>query len=484
MNEKLRILVIDDEPNVTSTIKRGLARKGFDVIELNDPLKIEEYLLYTDLSLVITDLKMPGMDGLRVLELVKQCKTDLPVLILTGHGTIQTAVEATRLGAADFLTKPFNNQDLLSVVQRHAKVDQALPDDIKESFESQEFKSQETIVVKPDKVLLPGEIISTETIPNGFKEVKFENIITGQFLPFALYIQIYNQSSQRYFLRKISNENTVLTTGLWTILQKRGLGSVYIREQNYSDYLEYFNAVKSAPGVLQKHIQEKKKLDLYDKAVESIREILAEPLKNKNVKHAVGLVSDIFKSIDKDPCAYHDMFKMFTRDAKLFNHSSNVCLLSMAFGLYLGIEPKKVQVLGLGALFHDVGMNTVDNRILEKRTALTRAEWQHIKGHPERGYSMVKSSGMARIPVLKIIFQHHEKNDGTGYPMGLVGDQIDFFALLFRIVDMFDTMTTKKPYRDAFTAAQALKQIYLTEPSARTREFIREFIRFLGGQKE
>jgi CheY-like chemotaxis protein len=80
MAERLKILAVDDEPNVTKMIKRLLVVAGYDVVELNDPLKVEEFILYAEFSLVITDLKMPGRDGLEVLRLVKESKPNLPCL--------------------------------------------------------------------------------------------------------------------------------------------------------------------------------------------------------------------------------------------------------------------------------------------------------------------------------------------------------------------------------------------------------------------
>ena len=71
-NNKVKVLVVDDEPSVTKTVARLLARGGYDAIEVNDPSKVEEYLLYTSLGLVITDYQMPGLNGLQVLELIKR----------------------------------------------------------------------------------------------------------------------------------------------------------------------------------------------------------------------------------------------------------------------------------------------------------------------------------------------------------------------------------------------------------------------------
>jgi response regulator RpfG family c-di-GMP phosphodiesterase len=483
MPEKLKILLVDDEPNITKVLKRLLSSKGYEAVEVNDPLKVEEYLLYTDFSLVITDLKMPGLDGLGVLELVKRSKPDTPVLMLTGISTIDAAVQATKLGASEYLTKPIDNESLLKAVKKHISVDQVVPDSVKDAIAGSSLGRDAVLVADPTKLVLTDEILSTETIPDGLVEVKFENIMPGQFLPFGIFVQIFNKKTRRFYLRKLCQENTVFTSGLADILKKRNLGSVYIREEEYASYLEYHNAIKNAPNVMNKaRIKDQKKMVLYGKAVEAISDILSEPIDNKNIQSAMDLVDDFFRTIVEDPVTYQDMFRLFKRDTSIFNHSANVCLLAVSFGVYLGLEQKIVNILGFGALFHDVGMNRVERKILEKTAPLTPLEWQEIKKHPERGLALLKGSTLIPVQALRIVLEHHEEEDGSGYPRGLKGAQISHMARLCRLVDKFDGMTTPKPYRAAFTAAEALKRIYFEESNEKVQALIRKFIAFLGGQ--
>ena len=483
MAEKLRILAIDDEPNVTKMIKRLLVVAGYDVVELNEPLKLEEFILYTEFSLVITDLKMPGRDGLEVLRLVKESKPELPVVMLTGISTIETAVEATKLGAAEYLTKPIDKETLSAAVKKHANMDQALPAGVKALMEGASFQEIVDEAIEPEKILLSDEILSTETIPDGLVEVKFSNIVPGQFLPFAIYIQIYNRKSKRHLLRKICQENTVFTSGMHQILEKKNLGSVFIREHDYDAYLEYHQAMRSATSLRHTQIRDKKKLVLYGKAVEAITDILSDPVENQHIQSALDLVDNFLKTIVDDPITYQDMYKLFKRDTNIFNHSANVCLLSVSFGVYLGLDEKVINILGFGALFHDVGMNRVDRRILEKTTSLTPAEWQEIHKHPERGLALLKASRLVPVPALRIVLEHHEQADGSGYPRGLRANQISNLARLCSIVDKFDSMTTNQPYREAFSAAEALKRIFVEEPTEKYQAVIRKFIAFLGGNK-
>ncbi|MBU2549549.1 MAG: response regulator [Proteobacteria bacterium] len=482
MPEKLKIMVLDDEPEITKGLKRMLFKEGYEVIEVNDPMKVEEYLLYTNLSLLVTDFNMPGLDGLGVLDIVKKTKPELPVIFLTGVLDLETAVEATRSGAAEYLTKPVNTQKLVAAVKKHVLVDEAIPEDVAELIKKQKVLDEDDEAADPDKIVLEDEIISTETIPKGFVELRFEDILPGQMISFALYIQIFNKRTKRFSLRKVCQENTVFTTGLRNILAKRNLASAYIHEKDYRAYLEYITALKSSPHFNIERVTNQKKLVLYGKAVEAVTEILNKPVENKSITSAIGLVDHMFQTMVDDPVTYNDLFKLFQRDDTIFSHSANVCLLSVSFGIYLGLDPKRVKVLGLGTLFHDLGMNRVDRKILEKRRPLTEPEWREIKLHPERGYAILKSSVIVPLSSLKIVLEHHEKDDGTGYPRGIAGEKINMMAKICRLVDKFDSMTTDKPYRKGFLAPEALKRIYWEESDETMKKVVLKFIQFLGGQ--
>jgi len=484
MNVRKKILLVDDEPEVTKSIRRLLEKEGYEVFSLNDPLKLEDYILYTDLDLVITDLKMPKRDGIEVLRLVRLSKPEIPVLILTGFSTIDTAIEATKLGAAEYLSKPVKAGELIKIVNKYAEEDETIPQKIKDIIDARLKTGRQANDIDPDKILLPEEIISTETIPEGFVEVAFDEIVPGEPVPFSLFIQVYNKAEDRFYLRRIIRKNEIYTTAIRNMLFRKNLGSIYIQEEDYRSYLKYYTALKSIPQFKEAQIRDKKKLVLYGKAIEAVPKILTEPIDDSNIQTAVTLVDDIFRTMVKDLDVFVDMYKLFIKNTDIYNHSVNTCILAISFGLYLGLEPGIIRQIGLGVLFHDVGMNAVDKKILEKPGPLNAEEWKQIENHPERGANLLKSSSIYPDKSLKIVLEHHEASDGSGYPHGLKGDQISQESQLARIVDKFDSLTTEKPYRAAFSPKDAAKRIYVDESSTAVKRLIRDFIRFLGGKKE
>ena len=114
-----KILIIDDEPDMLVMLEMLITDKTtHKVVTTNNPLEIEELLAKDEFNLVITDLKMPMLDGIEVLELVKKSDADIPVIVITAFGTLEAAEEAVHRGAYDFITKPFRKEQILVAIER------------------------------------------------------------------------------------------------------------------------------------------------------------------------------------------------------------------------------------------------------------------------------------------------------------------------------------------------------------------------------
>jgi two-component system NtrC family response regulator len=112
------ILIVDDEKNYLVVLEALLSPEGYEIIGMEDPLKALSFIAESDLDLVITDMKMPGMDGMELLEKTKQIKPDMPVIMMTAHGTIEMAVEAMKKRAYHYITKPFQNEELKLTIRK------------------------------------------------------------------------------------------------------------------------------------------------------------------------------------------------------------------------------------------------------------------------------------------------------------------------------------------------------------------------------
>lgn len=152
------------------------------------------------------------------------------------------------------------------------------------------------------------------------------------------------------------------------------------------------------------------------------------------------------------------------RDKETEGHTQRVTEMVLQLALVVGIKPDDLVHLRRGAILHDIGKMGIPDSILLKPGSLTEDEWTIMRKHPEYAYDLLSPIEYLR-PALDIPYCHHEKWDGSGYPRGLKGEQIPLAARLFAVVDVYDALTSDRPYRRAWTKNKALH--YIQEQSAK-----------------
>ena len=129
-----------------------------------------------------------------------------------------------------------------------------------------------------------------------------------------------------------------------------------------------------------------------------------------------------------------------------YAHSLNVSLISRMIGMWQNYNADDLETLTLGGLLHDIGKSKIPPEIINKPGRLTPEEYELVKKHSEYGYELLKNQNIS-VRIKKIALTHHERCDGSGYPIGLVGDDIDDFANIVAIADVYDAMTADRCYR-------------------------------------
>ncbi len=120
-----KILVVDDEINMQMVLKAMLQKEGFEVLTASDGIEALIALKKRSFAAVVTDLKMPGLNGMGLLEKIMEDYPSVPVIMITAHGTISTAVEALKKGALDYITKPFEQDELKNIIHKAVRTQQA-----------------------------------------------------------------------------------------------------------------------------------------------------------------------------------------------------------------------------------------------------------------------------------------------------------------------------------------------------------------------
>jgi putative nucleotidyltransferase with HDIG domain len=158
------------------------------------------------------------------------------------------------------------------------------------------------------------------------------------------------------------------------------------------------------------------------------------------------------------------MVSLEGKDRSTEQHTRRVAMLAVQVGEQLRLPPATLRHLAVGGLLHDIGKLSVDERILRKPAALTDEEFAEIKRHPGAGLELLRELGGFPDPVLRLVHEHHERLDGTGYPRGISGVELGIGPRLLAVCDVFDALTSDRVYREAWSKEKALS--HLREESA------------------
>ncbi len=178
-----------------------------------------------------------------------------------------------------------------------------------------------------------------------------------------------------------------------------------------------------------------------------------------NAEAVMPLVDEISASIERNQGALISLARLKTQDDYTYMHSVAVCALMTALGKQLGLDDLAVKQAGLAGLLHDVGKAAIRLEILNKPGALTEDEFKSVKLHPEKGYALLQQAGITDEVALDVCLHHHEKMDGTGYPHQLQGDNISHFARMGAICDVYDAITSNRPYKTGWEPSESLKKM-------------------------
>lgn len=176
-------------------------------------------------------------------------------------------------------------------------------------------------------------------------------------------------------------------------------------------------------------------------------------------EQVMPLVEEIAHSVMRNPGALIGLARLKTADDYTYMHSVAVCALMIALARQLRLSDEETREAGLAGLLHDIGKMAIPSEILNKPGRLTDDEFVSVKEHPRAGHSMLlEAKGISSI-ALDVCLHHHEKVDGSGYPEGLNGDQISLYAKMGAVCDVYDAITSNRPYKVGWCPAESLKKM-------------------------
>lgn len=303
------------------------------------------------------------------------------------------------------------------------------------------------------------------------KKIKFEEICEGMYVHELCASWISSPFWQKSFL--IEEPETIEK------IKAAGIREVWIDTEKGCDVL--------SPAVLESHPQESvsdlpspsvpasfdeiapvsldvemgRAAKIVDKSKDAVCSMFTEARMGKAIEaeQAMPLVEEIATSVMRNPGALIGLARLKTADDYTYMHSVAVCALMIALSRQLKLSDDETREAGLAGLLHDIGKMAVPPDILNKPGKLTDEEFVSIKEHPAAGYQMLlEAKGVGEI-ALDVCLHHHEKMDGTGYPEGLEGDQISLYARMGAVCDVYDAITSNRPYKAGWCPAESLRKM-------------------------
>jgi HD-GYP domain-containing protein (c-di-GMP phosphodiesterase class II) len=240
-------------------------------------------------------------------------------------------------------------------------------------------------------------------------------------------------------------------------LRSSGIDHLYIRLSDadaYRSYLcEYVLKRQDIPATARmKALREITRVTFED--------ALAAKGADRLVQTAKGFGEELAALICEQSPAFGEVFKTLEHDYYTFTHVCNVSLYCGLLGRRMGITDfAELADLAAAGLLHDIGKRHIPPHILNKADKLTDLEWEMVLEHPTRGFAELAQRGDLTWSQLMVVYQHHERLDGTGYPAAIKAEEIDGWARICAVVDVFDALTCKRPYRQGMRLSEASEHL-------------------------
>ena len=480
MENNHKIMVVDDDKGTRETISEILYELGYQVEIAKDGMEALAKTKTGGFSAALVDVQMPKMNGIDLLKRIKSCDYTLPVVMITGFPSIDIAIEAMKIGASDFITKPFKIDLLDITINKLIRERELLVENAKLGIELKQKRTIEELNIKLNKKI--KELSILYSISEAMNSAQDKKIISSKMLEMAAEITNSQKVSLMFLNRDKGELSIVAAKGLSEdVIQNTRLplgdgiaGKVALNGKhllindltNYPYPLQEMdrnyksNSLISVPlmikgetfGVL--NVTEKSDgsdfsdeevsllLTLSEKAALSIENYaLYENISDNLIATLQSLVTTI------------EAKDSYTRD-----HSLRVTEISLGIAKEMKCSPKDIDALKFSASLHDIGKIGIKDSILMKTGKLSDKEYNIIKSHPIIGENIVKPLGL--MPEEKaVIRNHHERWDGKGYPDGFVKEETPLLARILAVADSFDAMTSNRPYRSAKNPKEALDEI-------------------------
>jgi putative nucleotidyltransferase with HDIG domain len=181
-------------------------------------------------------------------------------------------------------------------------------------------------------------------------------------------------------------------------------------------------------------------------------------INHSNLEKVHNIVDEVIEQLLSKKDIVLTLSKLRSIDDYTYEHSVNVCVLSLIVGIDLNIDKDSLKKLGIGAILHDIGKVGISENIIKKPTRLSQNEFEDIKKHTEYGYEILRRTNVSE-EAAQIALYHHERYDGTGYPEGLKGEEIPLFSRIVAVADVYDAISNDRVYKKKLSPDKVFRQL-------------------------
>ncbi len=448
---KRQILVIDDDTMILDVVKEALENIDFNVVCTDNPEEAKMLFHDNHFDIILTDLNMEPITGIEFAKyLFANYQKIPPIVLMTGFGSIETVVESMKLGIKDYLVKPFKINTLINTIQKVIK---------SAKMENEYLKLKEIVEIYSASESISNALDIEEVAKSFVKNL--QNIINidavvlyinddfdvlktkKEYLAVRKRLQSYKQKIyepliKKLHLKKISKRFPENSKSL--IFKKDCCKSDFNVDAKEAVYYLLKTGDKVVGITLLLNFFEKD--EFYVEKLAALKIIFDEAamalynayLYKKNQEMFLRTWQTLAMTID-------------AKDKYTHFHSTNVSKYSEIIGYKLNLTDSEVQELCYGALLHDIGKIGIPEVILNKPARLTDEEMEIIKQHPVIGKTILNPIQEQFPNIVDMVYYHHEKFDGTGYPEGIPSKELPINVRIISLADTLDAMSSDRAYR-------------------------------------
>jgi putative nucleotidyltransferase with HDIG domain len=426
-----RVLLVEDDDAFRGLLGQIFESQGYEVRLAENGLVAKTIfdLNYGAFDLVLTDVKMPELDGVSLLKHIRSKAPQVNVIVATGFSEILEAQEAFSLGAKAFLAKPF----------RIAELEKAI----------------ELAFAAEPEVNKVDDVSSDEF---SYCKIHVDDFNTSTKLISDIYIRL---GESKYI--KVAHEGSEIPIDRVKTYKEKNVVYFYVRVEDFGKYIglhiKIANHLKTTPK-----ISREKKLKLFKHTSEiMVHQAFVEGLEKTDIDAAQDLIANAINIIGDEP----DLFELLT---VLESHADQLYIHSVSVSIYASMIARKLGwtsqatlfKVSLAGLFHDIGKKEIPRAILDKpRSSMTVEEIKMMESHCTRGREILADFPMVPADVVQMVYQHHERNTGGGYPNRLDKRKIHPMTQPLMVADEFSSLMlkTSRP-TDPALARKSIVEIY------------------------